>query len=125
MSDIGILYNVRKKPVEWVGRSLEDLRSFPPEARTEAGHKLFRVQQGKSPGDLKPLPSVGRGAKEIRIHSWAGGRLEHRVVYVAHFPEAVYVLHAFRKTTRRTSPQDLETARSRYREMLNQRSEGR
>jgi phage-related protein len=114
---------MQEKPVEWIGRSLEDMRSFPPEARTKAGHELFLVQQGEPPGDWKPLPSVGPGANEIRIQTWAGGRLEHRVVYVARFPEAVYVLHAFRKTTRRTSPQDLETARRRYREMLNERSE--
>jgi phage-related protein len=114
---------MQERPIEWMGSSLEDLRSFPPEARTEAGHELFLIQRGEPPGDWKPLPSVGRGAKEIRVHTWAGGRLEHRVVYVAHFPEAVYVLHAFRKTTGRTSRQDLETARRRYREMLNQRSE--
>ena len=61
---------------------------------------------------------------EIRVRTWSGGRLEHRVVYVAKFSEAVYVLHAFPKTSRRTSGPDLDTARQRYREMLDQRMEG-
>lgn len=118
---IGVLYNVQEKPVEWMGNSRKDLRDFPAEARGEAGYDLFLVQQGGSPRDWKPLQSVGPGAAEIRIQGWSGGRLEHRVVYVARFPEAVYVLHAFQKRSRTTATRDLETARERYRLMLNRR----
>ncbi|MBV8356917.1 MAG: type II toxin-antitoxin system RelE/ParE family toxin [Deltaproteobacteria bacterium] len=46
---------------------------------------------------------------------------EHRVLYVAKFGEAVYVLHAFEKKTRQTTKEDLELARSRLRELLNRR----
>lgn len=124
LPDIGNLYKVEEKPIEWMGTSRKDLREFPGEARGEAGQGLFRVQQGKAPKDWRPMQSVGPGASEIRIQSWAGGRLEHRVVYVAKFPEAVYVLHAFQKKTRATAPRDLETARERYREMLDWREKG-
>jgi phage-related protein len=121
---IGVLYNVEEKPVEWMGSSRKDLRGFPVEARGEAGQGLFLVQQGKVPKDWGPMQSVGPGTSEIRIHTWTGGRVEHRVVYVAKFPEAVYVLHAFQKKTRATAPHDLHTARERYREMLERRGKG-
>ena len=55
------------------------------------------VQVGREPADFKPLPTVGPGAYEIRIRDAAGA---FRVVYVAKFEEAVYVLHAFQKKTR-------------------------
>jgi phage-related protein len=115
---------VDEKSVEWMGSSHEDLRGFPKEARDEAGYQLWLVQQGESPRDWKPLRSVGPGAREIRIHTWSGGRLEHRVVYVARFAEAVYVLHVFRKTSRKTSRSDLKTAQERYAEMLRLREKG-
>jgi phage-related protein len=49
---------------------------------------------------------------EIRIRGAAGA---FRVVYVAKFEEAVYVLHAFQKKTRKTSQEDIELAVQRYR----------
>jgi phage-related protein len=54
---------------------------------------------------------------EIRVH--ADG--EHRVFYVAKFDEAVYVLHAFAKKTRKTSPLDIELGKKRYRDLLERR----
>jgi phage-related protein len=66
---------------------------------------------------------VGPGTREIRVSTVAGGRVEHRVFYVAGFPEAAYVLHAFRKTTAATSRHDVELGRRRYGEMLAHRKE--
>jgi phage-related protein len=63
------------------------------------------------------MPVVGPGAMEIRVH--ADG--EHRVFYVAKFDEAVYVLHAFAKKTRKTSPLDIELGKKRYRDLLERR----
>ena len=69
------------------------------------------VQVGREPADFKLLPSVGPGAREIRVRDDAGA---FRVIYVAKFEDAVYVLHAFQKKTRRTSQADIEQARARY-----------
>ena len=79
------------------------------------------------PTDWKPIDEVGPGAYEIRIKTNEAGAQEHRVVYVAKFPEAVYVLHAFEKKTRKTSQHDMDVAKTRYAEMLRLRSsqEGR
>ena len=65
------------------------------------------------PSDFKPLLEVGAGAYEIRVHV-AG---EWRVVFVAGFAAAVYVLHAFQKKTRKTGKPDIELARRRYRQI--------
>lgn len=69
------------------------------------------VQVGREPADFKPMPSVGAGALEIRIRDEAGA---FRVIYVAKFEDAVYVLHAFQKKTQKTSPLDIELAARRY-----------
>jgi phage-related protein len=67
------------------------------------------------------MDDVGRGACEIRIRSAEGGTLQHRVVYVAKFPEAVYVQHAFEKKTQQTPAHHLELAAARYKQMLRDR----
>ncbi len=65
------------------------------------------MQFGLEPSDWKPLKGVGMGVREIRIRDAAGA---FRVIYVANFSEAVYVLHAFQKKTRSTSQRDLDLA---------------
>ena len=105
---------VTRKPVEFRGSSLDELRAFPESARHEAGHQLDRVQQGYQADDWKPMPTVGAGVQEIRIRDAAGA---FRVIYVAKFADAVYVLHCFRKPTQKTSKADLDLAAKRYREL--------
>lgn len=99
------------KPFPFLGAARRDLAVFPELAHRQAGYELFMVQVGRQPADLKPLPTVGSGAYEIRIRSAAGA---YRVVYVAKFEEAVYVLHAFQKKTRKTSQADIKLAAERY-----------
>jgi phage-related protein len=60
------------------------------------------------------MPGIGAGVQEIRIRNAAGA---FRVIYVAKFADAVYVLHCFRKTTQKTSNADLDLAAKRYREL--------
>lgn len=108
-------------PLRWLGASYKELTSFPPPARTQAGYDLGLVQIGEEPGDWKPMESVGPGAREIRIRTFDGGVVQHRVVYVAKYQDVVYVLHAFTKKTEQTSPHNLQVASSRYREMIEDR----
>jgi phage-related protein len=89
--------------------------TFPRGARREAGFQLDKVQRGDDPGDWKPMATVGGGACEIRVRDEAG---PFRVIYVAKFSEAVYVLHAFQNRTQKTSQKDLDLAKARYREMV-------
>ncbi|MGH6610644.1 MAG: type II toxin-antitoxin system RelE/ParE family toxin [Burkholderiaceae bacterium] len=98
------------KELRFIGSSLDDLARFPAEAKRAAGFELWQVQNGLDPSDWKPMNSVGIGVREIRLH--VGGAW--RVLYVAKFAEAVYVLHAFRKKTQRTARSDLELGARRY-----------
>lgn len=81
------------KPLKFPGSSLDDLRNFPDEARRSAGFELYAVQSGVEPSDWKPIPTVGKGVREIRIHVLA----EWRVIYVAKLADAIYVLHSFQR----------------------------
>lgn len=103
-----------KKPVEFVGNALDDLRSFPLPARKEAGYQLDRVQNGEQSDDWKPMRTIGAGVQEIRIRDEAG---QYRVIYTAKFADAVYVLHCFQKKTQKTSQHDLDIAAKRYKEI--------
>jgi len=98
------------KPLRFISSSLDDLRNFPDEARRAAGFELRAIQNGLDPSDWRPMPAVGHGVREIRIHVLG----EWRVIYTATLRDAVFVLHSFQKKTQKTSPQDLEVARQRY-----------
>lgn len=99
------------RPVRFLGTSRRDIAAFPESARRQAGYDLFMVQVGREPTDFKPVPTVGSGAYEIRIRDSAG---VFRVIYVAKFEKAVYVLHAFQKKTRKTAHSDIKLAAERY-----------
>jgi len=59
------------------------------------------------------MRAIGGGVKEISIHALG----EWRVVFVAKLHDAIYVLHAFQKKTRKTSRQDIDVARRRYKQI--------
>ena len=106
-----------EKPIYWVGSSLKDLMVLPDEVKREAGYQLHRVQNGYDPEDWKPFQTVGAGVKEIRISEDGGA---FRVMYVAKFAEKIYVLHSFQKKTQKTSPKDINIAKTRYRAIVNE-----
>ena len=113
--------NTNRKPIVWMGSSLndvKDVRKFSESAKREAGHQLDRVQSGLEPDDWSPFDTVGSGTKEIRINLDDGW---FRVMYVAKFGEAVYVLHCFRKKSNKTSTNDIEIAKTRYKHVLQER----
>jgi phage-related protein len=101
------------KPVRFLGNSKEALSRFPAEARNRAGHELFMVQIGRAPDSWKPMSRIGPGAAEIRVRVAQG---KFRVIYVARFERAIYVLHAFQKKTQKTTPIDIRLAQDRYRD---------
>jgi phage-related protein len=103
------------KPLEFRGSALDDLRGFPGAAKRQAGFQLARVQRGLDPGNWKPMATIGEGVREIRIRDDDGA---FRVIYVAKFAEAVFVLHCFRKTSQRTAREDIALATRRYRDLV-------
>ena len=79
---------------------------------------MGKVQAGLDPTDWKPFDDMGPGTKEIRIKDASG---IFRVLYVAKFEEAVYVLHCFQKKSQVTSKRDKDIATARYRAVINAR----
>lgn len=106
------------KEIRWVGSAYDDLVNFPDEPRRDAGFQLGKVQAGLDPEDWKPFDGVGAGTREIRIRDASG---IFRVMYVAKFEEATYVLHCFQKKTQATSQRDKDIATARYRAVVNAR----
>jgi phage-related protein len=107
--------------LQFAGSSRQALKSFPADARQDAGRQLQRVQSGTEPADWKPMKSIGPGVNEIRIRDKQGA---YRVIYLAKFAEAVYVLHCFEKKSQKTSRLDLEVATTRYRALVRGRAAG-
>jgi phage-related protein len=83
------------KPIEWIGKSLEDLRKSPDTVRKEVGFALQFAQSGEKHPSAKPLKGFG-GAGVLEIKEDFRGDT-YRVVYTVVFAEVICVLHAFQK----------------------------
>ncbi len=103
------------KELKFLGSSLSDLKAFPNHVIQDAGYQLHLVQLGRMPKDFKTMLTVGAGVNEIRLKDKDG---IYRVVYTAKIGTFVYVLHAFTKKTQKTSKQDIDLARKRYKQLL-------
>ena len=77
------------------------------------------MQDGLEPEDWKPMPSIGIGVREIRVREHGA----YRLIYVAKFSEAVYVLHAFGKKAQKTPKPDIDLARMLFRALVNERKQ--
>jgi len=96
------------KSIEFYGNSLETIRKFPPTVKREIGYQLDRLQRGLNPVDWKPMATVGKGVKEIRIH-WRG---QYRVIFVTNVGDSILVLHAFQKKAGKTARVDKNQAQN-------------
>ena len=103
------------RPVAWSGSAFDDLLCFPDEIRKMAGYQLHRLQAGLEAADWRPMPEIGRGVAEVRLRSGSGA---YRIIYLARFEHAVYVLHCFVKKTQRTSEHDKRIAKARLQAVL-------
>jgi phage-related protein len=106
------------KAVDWIADSRDVVREFPRDVRLAIGVELDNIQQGLSPSSWKPMKTIGLGVNELRIKHGD----QYRVLYVAKYEEAIYVLHAFKKKTQKTSKKDLELAAARFRSLVSWRS---
>lgn len=92
----------------------DNIKGYPINVRREIGYNLDKIQRGLEPSDWKSMVSVGQGVKEIRIHE----ENEYRILYIAKFEEAIYILHTFIKKTQQTSKKEIEISKQRYLELL-------
>lgn len=106
----------QEKNIYWVGSSKENLISFPKEVRKEAGFQLNKIQSGLAPDDWKSLDNIGAGIKEIRIRDNTG---IYRIIYIAKFEDAIYVLHCFQKKAMQITKHDKDIIIARYQAIKN------
>jgi phage-related protein len=86
------------RPLFWVGSSRKDYRDFPPAVQDSFGFELFLAQLGQHPPSAKLLKGLGSGTVEL-VEDFDGDT--YRAVYTVRFGTAVYVLHAFKKKSKR------------------------
>src|SRR4029453_15721771 len=87
------------KPVRWVASSKDDLSAFPLDVKTRVGGALWDAQIGLKSPAAKPLRGFGDAGGGEGVVDFDGNAF--RTVYTVRFAEAVYVLHAFQKKSRR------------------------
>jgi len=86
------------RPLLWVASSKRDYRQFPSRVQDGFGFELYLAQTGQHPPSAKPLKGFGSGLVEL-VEDFDGDT--YRAVYTVRFSEAVYVLHAFKKKSKR------------------------
>lgn len=97
------------KPLRWVGSSRSDVRSFPQRVRSDIGQALYAAQRSETDPAAKPLKGFG-GRSVLEIVAPFDGNT-WRAVYTVRFEDAVYVLHAFQKKSKKgiaTPRKDIE-----------------
>jgi phage-related protein/predicted XRE-type DNA-binding protein len=102
------------KPLRWIAGSKDDLSAVPIEVRRAVGYALYAAQQGEKHDDAKVLKGFGdAGVLEV-IARHDGDTF--RAVYTVRFADAVYVLHALQKKSKRgiaTPKKELDLIRQR------------
>ncbi len=105
------------RPLEFIGSSHKDLVAFPDEARQDVGHALYLAQKSERAPSAKVLKGFGGGGVVEIVEDHDGDT--YRCVYTVRLEHAVYVLHAFKKKSKRgaeTPKHDMDLIRSRLKE---------
>jgi phage-related protein len=104
------------RPLFWIGSSKRDYQAFPARVQDNLGFELFLTQTGQHPPSAKPLKGIGTGTIEL-VENHDGDT--YRAIYTIRFREAVYVLHAFKKKSKRgnkTPQSDIDLIKRRLRD---------
>ncbi len=95
------------------------IRSFPREVKKALGKAILELQYGLSIGLplSRPMPSVAQGVHELRLKDKDG---IYRVFYFTKMKNEILIIHAFKKKTQKTPKKDIDLAKKRLKEMLNE-----
>jgi phage-related protein len=91
--------NQQEKPLVWLGSSKKDLMALPMDVRKFFGHALDFAQRGEQHNAAKILKGFGGGGVSEIVANDQGST--YRAVYTVKFREVVFVLHVFRKKSKR------------------------
>jgi phage-related protein len=100
-----------------MGDSRKKLKGFPEDVREVMGYGLFLAEKGRKHPNAKPLKGFsGAGVLEI-VEDHDGNTF--RAVYTVKLANAVYVLHAFQKKSKKgiaTPKADLDLIKDRLKQ---------
>jgi phage-related protein len=85
------------RPVLWVGSSKDDISALPRPVKATFGQRLWQVQNGETPLDMRSLTQFGTGVFELRERF---DKNAYRLVYAVNLKKAIYVLHTFMKKSK-------------------------
>ena len=93
-----------------------EVLAFPEEVRGDLADAVARLDEGQTLTMplSRPMPGIGHGVHELRLKDRSGA---YRVVYAIVRSGIVYLVHGFKKTTRKTPTRSIEVARRRLKEM--------
>jgi phage-related protein len=115
------------KPLIWRGTSKADFMTFPRTAQREMGYALFLGQVGeRHPTMAKTLKGFG-GGNVIEIRESCDGNA-YRAVYTVRYTDAVYVLHAFQKKSKKgkeTPKREVDLITKRLKDLVKEKENGR
>jgi phage-related protein len=111
------------RPLVWRGSSKSDFVRFPAAAQREMGYALFLAQMGeRHPTMAKTLKGFSGGTVvEIR-ESYDGSA--YRAIYTVRYADAVHVLHAFQKKSKKgiaTPKAELDLVERRLKDLIREK----
>lgn len=111
------------RPLLWVASSKRNYGEFPARVQETLGFELFLAQTGQHPPSAKPLKGLGSGVVEL-VEDFDGDT--YRAVYTVRFQEAVYLLHVFKKKSKRgiaTPKNDVDLIKRRLKDAVSDHAE--
>jgi phage-related protein len=90
------------RPLIWCGASKADFMAFPRTVQREMGYALFLAQSGERHSTMAKTLGGFSGASVIEVKESHDGNA-YRAVYTVRYADAIYVLHAFQKKSKRGS----------------------
>lgn len=96
---------------------VKDLEKVELSIKRQLAEYLGFLAEGENLGmpASRPMSIVDHGVHELRLKDRSG---QYRVFYYTKKSDAILVFHFFKKKTQETPAQEIETAKSRLKEML-------
>jgi phage-related protein len=114
------------RPLVWRGTSKIDFMAFPPAVQRETGYGLFLAQMGERHSTMAKTLSGFGGATVIELKESHDGNA-YRAVYTVRYANAIYVLHAFQKKSKKgigTPKAEIDLIEKRLKDLIREK-EGR
>lgn len=105
------------RPISWVKAARKVFQGFPAAAQTEIRFALTVAAEGRKADIAKPMKGLGAGVFEVAL-AYRGDA--YRTIYVLPLAQAIWVIHAFQKKSRRgikTPQKEIELIRQRIKRL--------